>query len=253
MSTEHRLARCAICIALIAATFCVQPDRARAQTVDFDLLIESLKERARPIRTHPPGGPTAARASAELLRSARPLEPVQELMEYEQCLRNGRCAFLPTRSGEEVATELGYTRLFASAYEEVRLQVRTREYVGDKMRPEDITAHFAAILDEEQKLDQMMQRRDGFSPSIAYLRALQNGDIVFPHPSSGETKPEALLNELKTLAPDLALVLNDPLFVAMFAETRAFSDVLFKEIGEVTVYHIISDFRQQIVSHMGQN
>lgn len=172
-------------------------------------------------------------------------KPVQELMKYVQCLRKGQCAFDPGVTGEEVAKQFGYSRLFASAYEEMALQAKAREGKKERTRFGDLLSGFELIVREEQAVDQMLTRKERHAAAIAYLRALQNGDVLFPGPQALAPAPPVLLAQLVTAYPDIDL--DDPLFAAVYRQTREFAAERLQRDGEVFAHQIIGELRRLIV------
>lgn len=141
-------------------------------------------------------------------------KPVQELMKYVQCLRKGQCSFNLRITGEEAAKQFGYSRLFASAYEEMILQEKARERKQERPHLNDIVARFELIVQEEQTIDQLLARNERHAVATAYLRALQNGDVVFPGPQALAPAPSVLLVQLRSAYPDIKLNIDDPIFAS---------------------------------------
>jgi len=175
-------------------------------------------------------------------------KPVRELTEYVQCLKGQvkgrRCIFKPNIPGEAVAKQLGYTRLFASAYDEMNLRVKTRQQAQQGARPSDVIAGFDDIVREEQAIDRLMARKERHAAAIAYLRALQNGDVVFPGPQPLAPVPAVLLVQLMSAYPDVELDINDPIFATVYRQTRDFAAARVNETGEVWAQEIIAEFRR---------
>jgi hypothetical protein len=172
-------------------------------------------------------------------------KPVQELMKYVQCLRKGQCAFDPGVTGEEVAKQFGYSRLFASAYEEVVLQAKARQAKKERTRFGGLVSGFELIVQEEQTIDQTLARKERHAAAIAYLRALQNGDVLFPGPQALAPAPPMLLAQLVSAYPDIDL--DDPLFAIVYRQTREYAAERLQSDGEVFAHQIIGDFRRLIV------
>jgi hypothetical protein len=232
--------------AILATNFCIHSHAARAEGVNFELLIESLKARANPARVHRPEAPPAVPGPGAFAPPARKLKPIEELTEYVQCLKETRCRFAPSKTGEEAALELGYSRLFASAYEEVRLRVKARQRDG-KAGSDDVVPDFAAIAGEEQAIDKLLSAKEHHAAAIAYLRALQNGDVVFPGPQTLAPIPPVLIGELAKAYPDISLNADDPVFATIYRQTREFVVMRIKTAGEISAAEIIGEFRRLII------
>jgi len=178
-------------------------------------------------------------------------KPVQELMEYVQCLLKAACSFNPGITGEEAARQFGYSRLFASAYEEMILHAKARASNKARPRLNDIVARFEEIIQEEQTIDQLLARKERHAAAIAYLRALQNGDVVFPGPQALAPVPQLLLIQLMSAYPDASFEINDPTFAAVYRETREFASVRMQAVKEVWAQEIVAELRHRIVLSAG--
>jgi len=178
-------------------------------------------------------------------------KPVQELTEYVQCLKgqlpNRGCGFRADITGEEAAKQLGYSRLFASAYEEMILRVKAGEKAQAPVGRDDVIAGFDNIVGEEQAIDQLMAHKERYTAAIAYLRALQNGDAAFPAPQVLAPTPPVLLVQLMSAYPDVALDINDPVFAVIYRRTRDFAAARVSDTGEVLAQEIIAEFRRLIL------
>jgi hypothetical protein len=193
--------------------------------------------------------------SSELTPSGLGLDafskPVQELMKYVQCLGKNQCSFSAGITGEEAARQFGYSRLFASAYEEMILQVKSKEGKEQGIRLGDVIRGFEQIVQQEQAIDQMLMRNERHAAAIAYLRALQNGDVVFPGPQPLAPVPQVLLSQLMTAYPNIKLDANDPVFASTYRQTRDFAALRMKVADEVWAQEIIAEFRYLII-HPGE-
>jgi hypothetical protein len=182
--------------------------------------------------------PTAAENSAFS-------KPVQELTDYLNCLNKGSCSFSDELSGEAAAKQFGYTRLFASAYEEVSLRLKSRD-PGETSLYASSVAAFESIVAEEQVIDRLMAKQEQHAAAIAYLRALQNGDVVFPGPQPAAPAPPVLLAQLMAAYPGTAFDIDDIVFALVYREVREFAAQRLNQSGEVSVYEIIGEFRRLI-------
>jgi hypothetical protein len=246
MTKEPRGTRGVVCAALVAAICCIPSGSAGAQGVNFDVLIETLKQRANPGRTYPSEAQSPGAEEAEVPGPARKLEPVQELAEFTQCLKAGRCRFLPDQTGEEAATRLGYSRLFASAYAEVLLRARALDRDKQPVNPTRIVTEFESILQEEQAIDRLIASDERHTIAIAYLRALQNGDVPFPDPQL-RAPPQLLLLGMMYSYPEVSFDINDDVFGSIYRATRTFAADRVRRASSVSVYEVIGEFRRQIV------
>ena len=247
MPNKHAGAFRVVWAALLAASFCIHSDAARAEGVNFDLLIDSLKGRAKPARVHRPEGTPVAPGPGAFVPPARKLKPVEELAEYVECLKETRCRFLPAKTGEEAALERGYSRLFASAYEEVRQHAKLRQGERAQAGSHDVVADFAAIAGEEQAIDKLLSAKERHAAAIAYLRALQNGDVVFPGPQTFAPVPAVLIGEVVRAYPGVSINADHAVFAIIYRQTREFALTRIKISGEIWAAEIIGEFRRFII------
>ncbi|WP_144061183.1 hypothetical protein [Hyphomicrobium denitrificans] len=179
-------------------------------------------------------------------------EPVQEMTTYLAGLKAGRFVFNWAITGEEAAKQLGFTRLFASGYDEIALQAKARAKTQGSVNIGDIISDFQGVVQEEQRIAELMVSRKEYVAVIAYLRALQNGDVVFPGPQDLAPTPPVLLVQLMTAYPDTKFDIDDPVFASVYRQTRVFANARIQEAGEVWAQEIIGEFRRQIIHSASQ-
>lgn len=204
----------------------------------------SVEQRAQPTRSEPPPQPQKvvhAEHTADDLS-----EPVKQLHAYVQGLRAGSFVFNLVITGEEATKQLGFTRLFASAYDEVLVRTKARIRESGSVHISEILREFDAVLAEEMHVDRLLQQ-SGFAAAIAYLRAMQNGDAVFPGPQAFAPVPEVLLSRVNDTYPGTAINVADPLFATAYRQTREFATTRVTQAGEVWIHEIIGEFRRLIV------
>jgi hypothetical protein len=240
-------------MALVAVILCVQSAGVRAQGVDFDLLIQSLKEKARPSGTLRPEWSPTGRGRERFAnppqdsKPAQKLDPIQELTEYVQCLKQARCRPLLDQTGEEAARNLGYSRLFAGAYDEALQRYRVRQREKEQANFADFTADFEAIAKEEQTIEQLLAARERHAAAIAYLRAMQNGDVAFPAPQTLAPIPPLALLQLMTIYEGTVFDLDDPVFAAIYRETRNWTVSRIKSAADLSAAEVIGVFRGLVI------
>ncbi len=180
--------------------------------------------------------------------------PVHELVEYLDAVRTRPMMFNANRAGEDTAKRLGYSRLFASAYEEALLRAKDpRAQSSGTISRDDFARNFEAVVQEEQVIDTLMRRRERHAAGIAYLRGMQNGDLVFPIPQQTAPVPQALLARLATVYPEAAFDINDAVFAAIYRESRAFAAARAQRAGGISPYEVIGEFRRLIVESAGEH
>lgn len=171
---------------------------------------------------------------------------VQELVDYLECLRKAKCSFSLT--GEETAQQLGYSRLFASAYDEMILRIKAYESNTGRASTDDVIAQFEAIVREEQAIEKLLSRNERHAVAIAYLRALQNGDVAFPPPLDLAPVPSILLVQVMASYPDVRLDIYDQVFATIYRKTRELSAIRVKNTGEIRTHELIAEFRRLILA-----
>ena len=197
-------------------------------------------------RIKPPGMPSSARASKQVEKAGYS-GAIQELMDYVEALREGRAAFSWAIDGEEAAKQLRYSRLFASAYEEVILHAKAHLNRQGQVSIHDIVRDFGSILREEQEIDKLFRHRERHAAAIAFLRGMQNGDLVFPGPRPTAPIPETLLVQLASAYPEATFDINDPVFAKLYRQTREFAATKAEKDGGIWAYEVIAEFRRLII------
>lgn len=197
-----------------------------------------------------PAAPPAAKAPATPDIAAFS-KSVQELMRYAGDLKAGRITFNAAVTGEDAARQLGFTRLFASGYDEVVLRVKRRSGQG---RPDiaDVIAGFDLVVQQEQMIDQLLARNGPQATAISFLRALQNGDVTFPAPQELAPVPATLLAQLKSAYPEFAGNVDDPFFAAVYRQTRLFASDRMAAARELFAQEVIGEWRRLIVTSVTQ-
>jgi hypothetical protein len=175
------------------------------------------------------------------------------LRTYLNGLKNGKFVFDWNMSGEEAAKQLGFTRLFASVYEETAVRTRKRERVQGAVHFHEVVADYESILQEEERIDELLRSRESRpAASIAFLRALQNGDVVFPGPQRMAPIPQVLLVQVVSAYPDVSLDINDPVFASIYREAREYAVAQLKQDAEIWAHDIIGHLRALILKSAAQ-
>lgn len=219
-----------------------------ATVTGFKLLAHKGTVASSPPRVQEPAKATQAETMPPSVDRSAFSKPIQELMQYVDDLKQGKVAFSAGMPGDEAAKQLGFTRLFASAYDEMTFRAKSAQNNQKRLRAPDIVAGFEQILSEEQAIDRLQAKRDRNAAVIAFLRALQNGDVVFPIPQDLAPTPQVLLMQLTTAYPGVSLDIDDPTFAAIYRATRDFADSRVKAAGEIWAQEIIAEFRHRILA-----
>jgi hypothetical protein len=180
-------------------------------------------------------------------------QPVQQLMRYIVDLRHGKVAFDGGISGEQAAEQLGYSRLFASDYQEVSLRAKASERAQRPFGLADVITAFEDIVREEQAIDKLLVGGGRYATAIAYLRALQNGDVSFPAPQPMAPTPPVLLSELTAAYPKLHIDVRDPTFAQVYRGTRVVAAALLQQKGKIYAQEVIAEFRREIARSAAGN
>lgn len=168
---------------------------------------------------------------------------VRALTDYLERLKDGRAIFSLDMSGEEAARQLNATRLFASSYEELKYLAKARRQKTGRLHIKEIIDDYERITSEEVKIDTLRQKQDATRIAVAYLRALQNGDVTFPGPANTAPAPPILLAQLARSYPALTVDFDDPLFARVYRITRQLVAERFKSNGSVEVHFIVAAYR----------
>lgn len=260
LAKRPSLAFVTVCVCCASFLFADGPALAQSEQ-ERKLLLDSLTNSLPTVREPTPEAKavTGAKVEGEAapLATQQPADqgpsqfskPVQELMQYLADLRSGAVAFSWRKgmTGDEAARQLGYTRLFAGSYEELILNTKERIAKRGSVALADVIADYEGIVREEQAIDQLMSQNRQFRSSIAFLRALQNGDVVFPGPQAFAPVPELLLVQLMAAYPKETFDLHDRGFASAYRSTREFASTRLETIGEVRAYEVIAEFRRSVL------
>ena len=129
-------------------------------------------------------------------------EPTKELVKYVEGLNKGSYAFGWTISGHDAARQLGFGRRFAVTYGQAAEEVRAR-LARTSMHFDEIIAYFSRILREEQTVDRLVGDKDRHFPAVVYLRALQEGECLFPYVLRDTPTAQAMMNHLALAYPEV--------------------------------------------------
>ena len=231
-----------LCLSVVAALIVAVPEVWTDVRNRLAALLQGF-----PISTGEQGKQPAKRQNQPSVDITAFSKPVQELMEYVQCLAKNGCDFKPKITGEEAAKQFGYSRLFASTYDEVVIRAKTRQRNQEVPRGGDVIADFESIVLEEQLIDRLLGRKERHAAAIAYLRALQNGDAIFPGPQATAPIPNVLLAQLASVYPDVNLDIDDSVFAVAYREVREFAMDRMISAGEVSAHEIIAELRRLII------
>ena len=222
----------------------VQLDEERVSAIPSLPLEETYKPEAQEIPKSKTIEQPTTFTLGELAKYSR---PVKDLIGYYKGLDSGRMVFSMRTTGEQAARQLGYTRLFASTYDELlertRLKLSRQRRAGIK----DILADLLSIIHEEQEIDRLWSSHDEQAVSVAFLRALQNGDVTFPSPAKKAPIPEVLLVQLSNAYPEAEININDPNFALVYRFARKLVKSHLLTAKEIKIQDVIVAFRYSII------
>jgi hypothetical protein len=171
--------------------------------------------------------------------------PTKELIKYVEGLKKGSYAFNWTISGDDAAKQLGFGRRFAVTHNQVVEEVRARLARKSTVHIDEIIEYFSGILREEQSVDRLVGNKDRHFSSVAYLRALQEGQCSFPYVLRDTPTAQAMMNQMERFA-------IDP-FASMYDATGGYGRNQIKQNGSVSIYRLIEEMRRAIVQSANPN
>jgi len=177
--------------------------------------------------------------------------PTKELVKYVEGFNKGSYAFNWTISGHDAARQLGFGRRFAVTYgqaaEEVRARLpRTRHF-------DAIIEYFSRILREEQTIDRLVGDKDRHFPAVVYLRALQEGECLFPDVLRDTPTAQAMMNHLALAYPEIKEGFSSEPFASIYDATVTYGRNQIKQNGSVSIYRLIEEMRRAIVKSTNPN
>src|SRR5262245_52031234 len=125
--------------------------------------------------------------------------PTRELVKYVEGLKRGSYAFNWTIA----ARQLGFGRRFAVAHDQAAEEVRARLKRKSSVHIDEMIEYFSGIVREEQTVDRLVGDKDRLFPAVVYLRALQEGECLFPYVLRDTPTAQAMMNQLARAYPDV--------------------------------------------------
>ena len=179
--------------------------------------------------------------------------PTKELVKYVEGLKKGSYAFNWTISGHDAAKQLGFGRRFAAAYGQAVEEVRARMARQGSVHIDEIIEYFSRILREEQSVDRLIADGDRHFPALVYLRALQEGECLFPYVLRDTPTARAMMNHLALAYPEVKGRFASEPFTSIYDATVAYGRNQIKQNGSVPIYRLIEEMRRAIVKSTNPN
>src|SRR5262249_49492965 len=148
--------------------------------------------------------------------------PTKELGKYVEGLKKGSYSFNYTISGDAASKQFGFKSRFAVAHDQAAEEVRARLTRKSTVHIDEIIEYFSGILREEQTVDRLAGDRDRHFPAVVYLRALQEGECLFPYVLRDTPTAQAMLNHLARAYPDAKKRFASEPFAKIYDATVAY-------------------------------
>jgi S1-C subfamily serine protease len=179
-------------------------------------------------------------------------EPTKELVKYVEGLNKGSYAFGWTISGHDAARQLGFGRRFAVTYGQAAEEVRAR-LARTSMHFDEIIAYFSRILREEQTVDRLVGDKDRHFPAVVYLRALQEGECLFPYVLRDTPTAQAMMNHLALAYPEVKKRFSSEPFASIYDATVTYGRNQIKQNGSVSILPLLRNSLYQRLDSANPN
>jgi S1-C subfamily serine protease len=168
-------------------------------------------------------------------------------------LKKGSYAFNFTISGHDAARQLRFGRRFAVTYGQAVEEVQARLARKSSVHVDEIIEYFSRILREEQTVDRLVGDKDRHFPAVVYLRALQEGECLFPYVLRDTPTAQAMMNRLAVAYPEIKKRSVSEPFASIYDATVAYGRNQIKKNGSVSIYRLIEEMRRAIVQSASPN
>jgi hypothetical protein len=174
-------------------------------------------------------------------------EPVSELRSYARKLESGALAFNLNITGQNAASQLRYGQRFASFYNEVIEEVRTRP----SLSLTEVVEMFDRIRTQEAAIDSIEPGDLRYSATI-YLRSFQQGECSFPYIFKDLPRGSVVYDEVKRAYPAFNGLLlysgNMVKFAQIYDDTTAAAKNHVNHHGSVSAIKLGQLLRTAILS-----
>jgi curved DNA-binding protein CbpA len=174
--------------------------------------------------------------------------PTLQLSKYIDGLRAGTYAFSFRFDGMAAASQLAFSRRFATAYGAVLERAKALIAQKGTATIQDTIALFESILTEERTIDQLLTQRGKHFSSIIFLRALQDGYCGFPNAyADGVPTPDAVLAQVAITFPRIKIDPSDSLFATLYNKQLDRARDQGRQPGGYSFFKTIESLRHEIV------
>jgi S1-C subfamily serine protease len=179
--------------------------------------------------------------------------PTKELAKYVEGLKKGSYAFNWMISGNDATKQLRFGRRFAVTHDQAAEEVRARLARKSTVHIDEMIEYFSQILREEQTVDRLVGDKDRHFPAVLYLRALQEGECLFPYVLRDTPTAQAMMNHLARAYPDVKKRFASEPFARIYDATVAYGRNQIKQNGSVSIYRLVEEMRRAIVQSGNPN
>jgi S1-C subfamily serine protease len=153
--------------------------------------------------------------------------------------------------GREHQREFG--RRFAVTHDQAAEEVRARLARKSSVHIDEMIEYFSRILREEQTVDRLVGDKDRHFPAVVYLRALEEGECLFPYVLRDTPTAQAMMNHLARAYPEVKKRSATEPFASIYGATVAYGRNQIKQNGSVSIYRLIEEMRRGIVQSANPN
>jgi S1-C subfamily serine protease len=179
--------------------------------------------------------------------------PTKELAKYVGGLKRGLYVFNWMISGRDAAKQLGFASRFAVTHDQAAEEVRARLARKSSVHIDEMIEYFSGILREEQTVDLLAGNKDRHFPAVVYLRALQEGECLFPYVLRDTPTAQAMMNHLALAYPEVKKRFASEPFGSIYDATVTYGRNQIKQNGSVSFYRLVEQMRRAIVQSANPN
>jgi hypothetical protein len=173
--------------------------------------------------------------------------PTADLVTYLNGLRSGKYSFDWNLNGHQAASQLGFENRFSANYGQMAEQAQLRLSQNGSVNVQEMIAYLNGIVGEEEAIDALSAKRERHFSSIAYLRALQEGQCNFPYVLKDTPDARTVLAEVRRAYPALNLERASATFSEVYNEAIDASRRRIEQTGSVSIFRSIEDLRHAIL------
>jgi S1-C subfamily serine protease len=118
---------------------------------------------------------------------------------------------------------------------------------------DEIIEYLSRVLREEQSVDRLIADGNRYFLGLVYLRALQEGECLFPNVLRNTPTAQAMMNDLALAYPEVKKRFASEPFANIYDATVAYGRNQIKQNGSVSIYRLIEELRRAIVQSASPN